>query len=124
MVEALGVAGTVVAVLAGLAGLAVIVGVLIARARNSADETTLAVWKGEAEAQKARADRLDAAVAALTARVDKVEHENTLLKELVTGRQEIAELGRIVEARFTRLEALLTPSPVQGGGATVNVGGN
>lgn len=123
MVETLGVAGTVLAVLAGLATLAALIGLLVARFRTSADEQTLAVWKGEAEAQKVRADRLDAAVVALTARVEKVEHENTLLKELVTGRQEIAELSRIVDSRFTRLEALLTPSPMQSG-ATVNVGGN
>lgn len=123
MVESLGVVGTVLAVLASLAALAGLVAGIVAKFRTSADEQTLAVWKGEAEAQKVRADRLDAAVVALTARVEKVEHENTLLKELVTGRQEIAELSRIVDSRFTRLEALLTPSPVQAG-ATVNVGGS
>ena len=118
MVEALGVVGTVIAVLAGLATLAALVGLMIARARNSADDTTLALWKGEAEAQKVRADRLDSDLKAVIIRVEKLEHENSLLKELVTGRQEIAELARVTAARFDRLEALLTPSPVQ-----VNVNG-
>jgi hypothetical protein len=121
MVEALGVVGTVVAVLAALGGLAVLVGVLIARARTSADESTRDIWKGEAEAQKARGDRLESDIKALVIRVERVEHENTLLRELVTGRQEIADLTRTISAEFAEVKALLTPSPVHN---VVNVGGN
>lgn len=118
--------GALLAILGGIVALAAVVGLVIARIRTSADESTLAIWKGEAEAQKARGDRLETMVThlttradSLTTRVEKVEHENAVLRELVTGRQEIAELARVVDARLGKIEALLTPSPVN----VVNVNG-
>jgi citrate lyase beta subunit len=123
MVESLGVVGTVIAVLTGLAALVSIAAGLIAKFRSTADEQTLIVWKGEAEAQKARADRLEADLKTERGRVDRLEIEVHALRELVTGRQDMNEFARAMGARFDRLEALLTPAPA-GVNVAVNGGNN
>lgn len=66
--------------------------VIRAKAQTSAVE----VWRGEAEAQKARADRLEASVDDLTARVSRLEVENKSLARLATGKRELAEIKDIV----------------------------
>lgn len=50
----------ILAAVGGVSGFLLIVGLIaaaFAKWRSTTDETTAALWKGEAEAQKARADR-------------------------------------------------------------------
>lgn len=84
--------GSVAGVVAAVLTVGAAVGVLWARMRSSADETTAGLWRGEAEAQKARADRLEAALAALERRVDHLEAENKTLRALHDGRDEMRAL--------------------------------
>lgn len=62
------------------------------RWRSSSDETTGALWKGEAEAQKARADRLEDALNSLEKRVERIEQENETLRALHNYRDELSAL--------------------------------
>lgn len=82
-------AGSVTGALVAVLTIGAAVGILWARMRSSADETTAVLWRGEAEAQKARADRLEAALAALERRVDHLESENKTLRALHDGRDEM-----------------------------------
>lgn len=83
-------------------------GILWARMRSSADETTAGLWRGEAEAQKARADRLEAALAALERRVDHLEAENKTLRALHSGRDEIQALRDEMRQGFAQIANALT----------------
>jgi hypothetical protein len=81
------------------------------RIRSSVDDQTAAIWKGEAEAQKARADRLEAALKELTERVNRLEAENRHLTELVTGAAAVAELKSLVIAQHDELVSLIRSEP-------------
>lgn len=99
----LNVAGWVFGALAVLAAL----GAAYVRVRSSVDNATAEIWKGEAEAQKARADRLEMALKELTDRVARLEAENRHLSELVTGTAAIAELKTLVTAQHEELTSLI-----------------
>ncbi|KUL42196.1 hypothetical protein [Streptomyces regalis] len=81
------------------------------RVRSSVDNQTAETWKGEAEAQKARADRLEAQLEELSGRVTRLEAENRHLSELVTGQAAIAELKSIVLAQHQDLISLIRTAP-------------
>ncbi|MDT0472789.1 hypothetical protein RM863_11695 [Streptomyces sp. DSM 41014] len=79
------------------------------RVRSSVDNATAEIWKGEAEAQKARADRLETQLEELAGRVARLEAENRHLSELVTGTAAISELRALAVRQHEELVALLTP---------------
>jgi TolA-binding protein len=81
------------------------------RVRSSVDNQTAEIWKGEAEAQKARADRLEAQLDELSGRVARLEAENRHLSELVTGQAAIAELRSIVMTQHQELTSLIRTAP-------------
>jgi hypothetical protein len=81
------------------------------RVRSSVDNQTAEIWKGEAEAQKARADRLEVALAELSERVARLEAENRHLSELVTGQAAIADLKALVLAQHQELTSLIRTAP-------------
>ncbi len=81
------------------------------RVRSSVDNQTAEIWKGEAEAQKARADRLEAQLDELSGRVARLEAENRHLSELVTGQAAISELRSIVLAQHQELTSLIRTAP-------------
>jgi hypothetical protein len=100
----LSVAGWVFGCLAALGAL----GAAYVRVRSGVDNATAEIWKGEAEAQKARADRLEMQLEELTGRVARLEAENRHLSELVTGQAAIAELRSLTVQHFEELKALLS----------------
>ncbi|WP_367132490.1 MULTISPECIES: hypothetical protein [Streptomyces] len=53
--------------------------------RASKEAKTAEVWKGEAEAQKARADRLQDDLAEIKERLKRIEQENARLLALLTA---------------------------------------
>ncbi|MFI6682555.1 hypothetical protein [Streptomyces sp. NPDC050485] len=69
----------------GLVGIAATVlgGYVVLRATNEAK--TSEVWKGEAEAQKARADRLQDDLTEIKQRLTSIERENQRLIEVLTS---------------------------------------
>ncbi|MEU9975084.1 hypothetical protein [Streptomyces sp. NPDC051014] len=77
------------------------------RVRSSVDNQTAEIWKGEAEAQKARADRLEAQLAELTGRVQRLESEREMLISMATGQAAIAELKTLVLAHHEEITSLL-----------------
>lgn len=81
------------------------------RVRSSVDNQTAEIWKGEAEAQKTRADRLETALTELSDRVARLEAENRHLSELVTGQAAIAELKTLVVAQHQELTSLIRTAP-------------
>lgn len=90
----LAVAGWVVGVL----GLSAALGAAFVLFKSNVNKATTELWKGEAEAQKARGDRLESALADLTVRVERVEQENKTLREMASASREIAALTKIVES--------------------------
>ncbi|MEV5080335.1 hypothetical protein AB0K74_16395 [Streptomyces sp. NPDC056159] len=98
-------------VFGGLATLGAL-GAAYVRVRSSVDNATAEIWKGEAEAQKARADRLETQLDELTSRVARLEAENRHLSELVTGTAAITELKSIVVAQHQELTDLLRTAPI------------
>ena len=77
------------------------------RVRSSVDNQTAEIWKGEAEAQKARADRLEAQLEELSGRVARLEAENRHLSELVTGQAAIAELRSLMVSQHQEITSLI-----------------
>jgi small-conductance mechanosensitive channel len=72
--EIFGLAGTLSAVLAAAA-------VLFASLKTN----TAKVWREEAEAQKSRADRLEASLKEINTRLSRIEIENERLVQLLTS---------------------------------------
>jgi cell shape-determining protein MreC len=106
-VTLLGVAGWVLGATAVLGSLAA----AFVKIRSSVDNQTAEIWKGEAEAQKARADRLETALTELSERVARLEAENRHLSELVTGQAAISELRTLVLSQHRELTALIRTAP-------------
>jgi hypothetical protein len=102
-VTLLGVAGWVFGALTGIGALAA----AFVRVKSSVDNQTAEIWKGEAEAQKTRADRLEAALTELSERVGRLESENRQLRELVTGAAAIADLRSLVMDQHAEITALI-----------------
>jgi len=120
--------GGILAVIAGCVALAALLGVMYARFISSKGETTTQIWKDEAAAYKAKSEResialreLTASFTLLSARVTKVEAENTLLRELVTAKHEINELSARVDEGFNGLRHMLGGTVP---GVTVSVAGH
>lgn len=90
----------------GAAGLGALAAAFV-RVKSSVDNQTAEIWKGEAEAQKARGDRLESALQELSDRVARLEAENRRLSELVTGQAAIAELRALVSTNHDELTALI-----------------
>jgi len=65
------------------------------------------IWKDEAEAQKARADRLESDFNDLRARVEKLESENAYLRDLATSHKAIEELAVAVAANHVAVMRVL-----------------
>ncbi|WP_326827435.1 hypothetical protein [Streptomyces sp. NBC_01751] len=72
--EIFGLAGTLSAVIAAAA-------VLFASLKTN----TAKVWREEAEAQKSRADRLEASLKEINTRLSRIEQENERLVQLLTS---------------------------------------
>lgn len=105
---------TLLAIVGTAVALAALFGVFVAKYRTSKDDETLSIWRGEAEAWKEKATRLEQTLTAqqksidlLTDRINKVEHENELLRELVTGEKAIKELQAEITAGFAAMEMLI-----------------
>lgn len=96
--------------LGAFAGLLGLVGVVVAAfvvARSSATKAAAEAWRGEAEAQKARGDRLEEELLSIKARVTALELDNTRLKDLATGASAIRELGEIVTRQHDEIKYLI-----------------
>jgi hypothetical protein len=92
-------------------GALAVIGALAAayvRVRSSVDNATAEIWKGEAEAQKARADRLEAELGELSARVTRLECERETLLSVATGQAGIAELRGLLVRQHDELKGLLS----------------
>ena len=70
-------------------------------------ETSAAVWRDNATAQRERGDRLEGEVKDLQSTVSRLEQKVALLTEMVTGTNAIAELGTKMDARFDALQAVI-----------------
>jgi FtsZ-binding cell division protein ZapB len=87
-------------------------GAVWAKFRTSSDETTAKLWKEEAEAWKAKANRLEEMYSSLEKRVDHLENENRMLRELHDNKSEIAALRADVAQGFADLRVALTEGNV------------
>lgn len=79
----------------------------LAWSRGKYRETSAAVWKDNADAQRQRAERLEARVIEQNQRIDVLEHKVLVLTELVTGTRAIEELGAHMDNRFDLLQMSL-----------------
>jgi hypothetical protein len=102
--DLLAIAGWVFGSLAVLGAL----GAAYVRVRSSVDNATAEIWKGEAEAQKARADRLEMQLDELTGRVMRLESEREMLISMATGTAAIAELRALAVRQHDELKSLLS----------------
>lgn len=87
---------------AGLATVAALAAA-VARWRSSSDETTATLWKDEAAAWKAKAERLEKALEDLTKRVEHIEQENTVLRTLNSNTGEIVALRVTMNEGFASI---------------------
>lgn len=105
---------TILAIVGTAVALAALFGVFVAKYRTSRDDETLSIWRGEAEAWKEKATRLEQTLTAqqksielLTQRINKVEHENETLRELITGQKAIEEMHIELTAGFAEIKTLI-----------------
>lgn len=82
-------------------------GMAYVRWRSDSTETTAAVWREEAQAWKAKADRLEKSLADLTRRVDKLEAENNVLRSVADPRAEISALRDAVVSGFAEMRVTI-----------------
>jgi predicted ATPase len=95
----------------GACGALIGVGSAFVRIRSETDTESARLWKENAEAEKTRADRLEATVRDLTARVERLEAENGMLRSLVTGERALDDLSTLITSQHARvMEALRGPS--------------
>ncbi|WP_034088748.1 hypothetical protein [Streptacidiphilus albus] len=94
----------------GLIGSIVGIWVTVSRYNLEHASDSSRIWRDEAEAEKARADRLESSLESLTARVGRLESENNFLRSMVTGERALADLAALVATQhaetMTALEAL------------------
>lgn len=99
--------GEVVAFIwASLATLGVLAAAYV-RWRAGGHTEAVTLWRDEAAAWRAKAERQDAAIAELTRRVDHLETENRVLRTLHDSRAEMVALRDTVERKLTELTAML-----------------
>jgi len=79
----------------------------VAKNRSDADREAAKTWRENAEAEKARADRLELKVEDLTIRVQKVEAENQVLRSLASGETAIRALSQAIEGNHAEIMAAL-----------------
>lgn len=96
-----------------IGAVATVLGVWKFGSRASRDQLTN-LWKAEADAQKARADRLDEEVedlqtqiSALTARIAAQDTALATMQELVTGKGKVEELTSLVRANHAQVLAAI-----------------
>lgn len=91
------------------AGLATIgaLGAAFIRWRSSSDETTAVLWREEAAAWKAKAERLEQSLLDLTRRVDHLEAENKALRTLHDSRSDVAALRESLTSGLADIRARL-----------------
>lgn len=77
------------------------------RWRSGADETTKDLWREEAEAWKAKAERLEILLGDLTRRVENLEAENQTLKALHDSRAEVLSLREAIMPVLADISARL-----------------
>lgn len=101
------IAATIFAVF-GLVGLGA-----AARSYNKATKgiTSRDTWKSEAQAQTARAERLQKDVDSLSARVVRFEAEISTLRDMVTGKAAIEALAKLSAAQHQETMATLLALP-------------
>jgi predicted ATPase len=100
-----------VGLILGSCGALIGVGSAFVKLRSETDSESARLWKENAEAEKTRADRLEATVRDLTSRVERLEAENGMLRSLVTGERAIDDLATLVTAQHAQvMEALRAPS--------------
>ncbi|MET9729332.1 hypothetical protein ABZZ79_01315 [Streptomyces sp. NPDC006458] len=102
--DIMAIAGWVFGALAGIGALAA----AFVKVKSNVDNATAEIWRGEAEAQKARADRLEAEFGELSARVTRLEQERELLLSMATGQTAIVELRTAMTAQLDEIKSLLT----------------
>ncbi|WP_043466527.1 hypothetical protein [Kitasatospora sp. MBT66] len=91
-----------------IAGLAIGLGIAFIRFRSETDNESARLWRENAEAEKARGDRLEGTIRDLTARVERLETENGLLRSLVTGERAIQDLSVTVTTYHREAMAALS----------------
>ncbi|MER7445043.1 hypothetical protein [Micromonospora avicenniae] len=106
--------GAILGVLVSVLALAALIGLVWARVRSSADETTAALWKEEAAAWKAKAERLEQAFTALEKRVEHLESENKMLRALHDNREEMNALRDAITQGFSTVTNLLITQQTKG----------
>lgn len=98
----------VVSLILALLGLVALLGSAYAVLKASNKTASVNLWREEAEAQKARADRLETALAEIDSRVRVLEAENARLVELATGRVALEALTALIQVQhvetLSRLE--------------------
>lgn len=99
--------GGIAATILGLVLLLGAVAAAVVYVRASAAREATSLWKAEAEAQKARADRLEADFLSLTRRVERLEHENARLGELASGAAAVTALREHLDRQHAETLALL-----------------
>lgn len=101
---------SLVAVTVGVLTILGLVAVAFVYARGVARKTAAELWRDEATAQKARADRLEAVVADLTKRVDRLEATNEQLAQMASGKAAVAELQTHIDHQHAELVSLIQSS--------------
>jgi hypothetical protein len=87
---------SIIGLILGVFGLLGLLGSAFAILKASAKTASVNLWREEATAQKARADRLEIALGEIDARVKVLEVENKRLAELASSRSAIESLGLIL----------------------------
>jgi len=77
------------------------------RWRGGKTEETAKVWREEAAAWRAKAERMERELADLRRRVERLEAENQVLRELHDSRAEIAALRETVNQSMAELRTLI-----------------
>jgi len=83
--------------------------------RSDAPAETARLWRENAEAERARAERLDAAVTELTRRVDRLEAENAALRSVVSADKAIADLSARLDAARAEILAAIAVARIPTG---------
>lgn len=82
-----------------------VLGSAFAILKASSKTASVNLWREEAEAQKARADRLELTVADIESRLKVLETENKRLADMATGRSAIEALGLIIHGNHVETMA-------------------
>jgi hypothetical protein len=113
-VTLIAVAGYIVGSIGVVAAIAAAVAVF----KSKVDERTLALWKENAEAEKARGDRMSDEIAALRndfatyrtetdAKIHRLEIENATLKELIPNKAAFESLVSRIESNHSAVMAAI-----------------